>query len=382
MIVDNKMIEICKKEECTGCFACENCCPHSSITMLEDEYGFVFPNINQETCTGCGLCEKVCPAVTELKFLYPENAYAFWNDRFRETSTSGGASATFAQHFINNNGVVYGAAHIEGCEVKHIRIDSADQLYRLQGSKYVHSYVNETFKLVKKDLLKGKEVIYFGTPCQIAGLKLFLIKEYEGLFLVDIICHGVPSQKFLNEEIHFFVGNKIIEKFSFRGPDGFRLKFYSNGRLLKNIAQTESMYYRSFLKGITYRECCYFCKFARPERIADLTIGDFWGIGKEDKCDYLNTLDKGISVLLPITLRGKKLIDIVKKGEGFIQERPVTEAINGNSQLYEFVSKSKEAVIFQKTYLKKGFHKAVKRALFVELLKERIKKIIGWNQVS
>lgn len=195
---------ICSKEKCTGCFACYNVCPKNCISMVEDEYGYIYPRIDEEKCIKCGLCRNICPSLNKVKFNKTIYTYAAWsnNEATRRQSTSGGASAVFANEIVKNRkGIVYGAATAKNAVVEQLRICDEQNLDKIKGSKYVHSYVKNTYKQVKKDLELKREVLYIGTPCQIAGLKSFLRKEYNNLITVDIICHGVPSQKFLQEQI-------------------------------------------------------------------------------------------------------------------------------------------------------------------------------------
>lgn len=172
---------ICKKENCTGCFACYNICPKHAIEMYEDELGFIYPKIKEEECINCGLCNKICPAINKLKRIYPIACYA---GRVKDKqklieSTSGGIATAISEKIIKNGGIVYGAAFVENCSVEHIRITEMEQLQLLKGSKYVHSYIKDSYSLVKEDLLKEKEVLFIGTPCQVAGLKKYLNKDYE-----------------------------------------------------------------------------------------------------------------------------------------------------------------------------------------------------------
>lgn len=373
---------ICNKEDCTGCFACYNACPQNCIDMVEDELGYIYPMIDESKCTNCGLCKKVCINHNDIEFYMPEEAFAIWNknQNIRKTSTSGGAATTFSKYVLNNSGVVYGAAYKGNGIVEHIRVDSEADLYKLQGSKYVHSYVKNSFKEVKRDLLSNRPVIFFGTPCQIAGLKLFLKREYSKLYLVDLICHGVSSQKFLADEINYLVGDKSIDAISFRGTDGFKFKMYYDNKLVKEVLMGHSLYYIGFMHSITYRENCYHCKFAQPKRCSDITIGDFWGIGEENECNYKQDSNLGISAVLPITSKGKNLLENVKE-DIFLDRRTVSEAINGNDQLRRPSMRHKNVNMFRKQYSKVGFQNAVKKSIYTDIIKQKIKNILKKNKL-
>ena len=185
---------ICNKDNCTGCFACYNICPKNAIKMVEDNNGFIYPEIDKEKCVNCKLCEKICPSINKVQYYKKQKCYAMYSkdEKVRVKSTSGGIATTFSINVINSGGVVYGAAYDKNCAVKHIRVTDIDGLKKLQGSKYVHSYINDTYKRVKEDLKNNREVLFIGTPCQVAGLKKFLSRDYDKLILVEIICDGVP----------------------------------------------------------------------------------------------------------------------------------------------------------------------------------------------
>ena len=279
---------ICEKEKCTGCFACYNICPHNAIEMKEDEFGATYPEIIKEKCVNCKLCQKVCPQLKEIKYNTPQKAFAMYskNGKIREESTSGGAATLFYTSILNDNGVIYGADNIN-CEGKFnfIRITNKEPLKRIKRSKYVHCYINNNYLKVKEDLEKGKKVLFIGTPCQVSGLKEFLIKSYDNLYLIDLICHGVPTQKFLHEQIKLLkLKEKSIKKITFRNSSGYKLSIYNeNNKLIYDEYSDGVPYCREFLKGTIFRENCYNCKYARIERISDITIGDFWGLEKTAK---------------------------------------------------------------------------------------------------
>lgn len=211
------------KKDCCGCGACMNVCPKNAIRMAEDEVGFVYPEIDQNLCIGCGACKKACGYQMQPMMQKSEAVYAAASndDNLLRKSASGGAFAVLAENVLKKGGVVYGAAlPLENgkLEPKHLRIDTVERLTELQGSKYVQSAIGDTYAQAKKDLLDGKSVLFSGTPCQIAGLKQYLKKDYENLLTVDIICHGVPSKRFFQSFMEDY-GKKLggtITEFYFR----------------------------------------------------------------------------------------------------------------------------------------------------------------------
>jgi len=184
----------CKKD-CTGCHGCVNVCPQKCIEMKEDDEGFLYPNVDYNICISCKKCVKVCPMIIDFKIINNPIAYACINkdDFIRQNSSSGGIFTLFAESVINSGGVVFGAIFNNDFEVEHNYVESIEKLELLRGSKYVQSKIGFTYKHIKDFLVSGREVLFSGTPCQIAGLKTYLEKAYPNLITIDVICHGVPS---------------------------------------------------------------------------------------------------------------------------------------------------------------------------------------------
>lgn len=324
-----------KKASCCGCNACAEICPKHCIRMVEDAQGFVYPQVDSSVCVECGMCEKVCPfEVANLSLRPPLKAYAAWNKNRQEhlESSSGGAAYVFSSYILDKGGVVYGCT-ADGIDVRHIRVENHSELPKLQGSKYVQSNVCGLFKEVKNDLKNGKPVLFIGTPCQVAGLKNYIKHIPEHLYLVDLICHGVPSQKMLHDHIKHVAKGQKIQRISFRKGNSFiisfkALNFSHNADVWEE--PYKDLYMKGFMDGMTYRSSCYQCPFACPSRVSDMTIGDFWGL---KNAELLPKESKdGISLLLPMTDKGLNLIHAVENNL-YICERRVDEAVNGNTQL-------------------------------------------------
>lgn len=338
-----------EKADCCGCNACAEVCPKNCIEMIPDRKGFLYPQVNQAACIECGACEKACPFEKgNISLNVPFTAYAAWNkDREQYlASSSGGAAHVFSSHIIKQGGVVYGCSS-EGIHIRHIRVEALSGLHKLQGSKYVQSDVRGLFNQVKNDLKAGKPVLFIGTPCQVAGLKNYIKRIPEHLYLVDLICHGVPSQQMLHEHITHMLGNCTAEHLSFRKGVIFHIEITSPCGTTYSSEPHKDMYYRAFLDGISYRKSSYHCPFARKERISDITIGDFWGI--KDTASLPLEISDGISVLLPSSEKGKALIEAAKPNLS-IYERSINEAVAGNSQLRSPVKYSLRVRIFNSLY--------------------------------
>ena len=363
------------KADCSGCNACAEACPKHCIEMISDKKGFLYPKVDTAVCIDCGVCEKVCPFEEENRKLHaPLAAYAAWNkDREQYlASSSGGAAHVFSSHIIKQEGVVY-ACTSEGMRSRHIRVDSLQELSKLQGSKYVQSDVRRLFGQVKADLQAGKPVLFIGTPCQVAGLKNYIKRIPEHLYLVDLICHGVPSQQMLHEHIHHILNGRSAEQLSFRKGQLFRIELAARCGTVYSSEPHKDMYYRAFLKGISYRESCYCCPFARKERVSDVTIGDFWGL--QDAASLPLDVSEGISVLLPTSEKGKSLI-VAANADMQIYERSVEEAVEGNTQLYCPVHDGISARFLSMLYPCFPFDKAVRIAIVKDLILESLKNML------
>ena len=357
---------ICKKEMCTGCFACYNICPRNAIVMKEDDVGAVYPHIDFEKCIKCELCKRCCPQTEENKEFYnPYDVFAMFSkdSKIRSESTSGGAATLLSRSIIKNGGVVYGASNLfNNNEFKFIRIDKIDELYKIQGSKYVHCYINDAFKNVKKDLNNGIRVLFVGTSCQIDGLKRYLGKNsIDNLYLVDIICHGVSTQKLLFDElISFSIIKNDVKKIIFREKNDYCLTVYDkfDKKILKKYSN-QSFYLKNFLRGNTFRENCYQCIYAKKQRISDVSLGDFWGLSKSSQI-YQMGVKNGVSAFIINTQKGKELFELIKDDVEY-EKREYDELILNNNQLNSPVKKNQKQEIFKKEYVNIGYLNAMKK---------------------
>lgn len=326
--------------DCCGCRACEQICAHHAITMHENEEGFIYPALNEEACMDCGLCEKVCPMMQAKQTIHPEgNTFAAQNQNEKDlaTSSSGGMFVAIAKQIIANGGAVYGAAFENGPTLCHQRITTVEGLERLKGSKYLQSDTRNVYLQVKQDLISGRPVYFVGTPCQVAGLRLFLRKDYDGLITSDFVCHGTPSNKiFVNTISH--IGQKISAKFesySFRDKKvrGWSISsssLWKKGNKKKYMIYSKDMeaYYNAFIQGDIMRMSCYECPFARIERCSDITLADYWGVREYDP-DF-PSIGKGVSLILPNTEKGKNLFEGLKP-IFYIKRIPVANTVKNKN---------------------------------------------------
>ena len=337
-------IELYKdKSDCCGCEACVNICKRNAIKMQEDEYGFLFPQIDASLCIECGQCKKVCSYQNEnIELNEPllAEAATVTDREICLKSASGGIFAALAKKILQEGGRVYGCAFTYKNGVlypEHVRVQSENDLVRLQGSKYVQSDINDTFLQVRTDLKNGRKVLFSGTPCQIAGLRLFLRKPYDNLFTIDLVCHGVPSPFFFKKNLTFLekeYGDHVVDfKFRAKKKSGWRsyVKYVFNQRKPIWDFLGKNYYTHAFHLGYFNRASCYTCDFSRSERVGDITLSDFWGAEKH--CRSLKKARKwGFNLVMCNTPQGRSLYETVLK---YVEsmECPVEWAIQGDVRL-------------------------------------------------
>jgi len=318
---------------CSGCSACKNVCPSDAISMEENDEGFLYPVINKEKCTQCGLCKKVCPISKQEVFNdNPIDYFAMQskNERILYNSSSGGVFYSIAKYILDKDGYICGA-ELKNKETRHIIINNEKDLYKLMGSKYVQSEIGDVYKEIKAILENNKLVLFTGTPCQVAGLKSFLNKNYDNLYTIDLICHGVPSPKVFKRYLE--ENNITDEKIYFRdktnGWNRFNFVVKNNyGDLIKDEF-TQNIYIKGFLQNIYLRKTCSSCQYAKLNRCSDMTLGDFWSVEYFHK-NFRN--NKGTSLVLLNSQKGCKVFREIKK-HFYCSETSKENAIKSNKTL-------------------------------------------------
>ena len=330
--------------DCCGCRACEQSCAHWAIRLEENDEGFLYPLLDASKCVDCGLCERSCPMM-QAEQVQQEEGLAYVaqniNKEDLETSSSGGGFVAIAKSVLSKGGVVYGAAYQDGSTVKHLRIEKSSDIEMLKGSKYVQSDIGDSYLRVKSDLRSGKIVYFVGTPCQIAGLKLFLHKDYENLITSDLICHGTPSQKIFQNTVRHIEGKLDAEfvDYSFRDKrvrgwscsSSSSYKNRSTGKLkYLNYNIDMEAYFKAFISGDLMRMNCYYCPFANTHRCGDITLADFWGV-REYMPDF-PSIHRGVSLFLVNSAKGKMLLDELKD-QFILSSIPMNIAVETNANL-------------------------------------------------
>lgn len=334
---------------CVGCGSCASKCPKQSISMQEGSMGFLYPIVNTNTCLDCGLCVKVCPVASKPNRSEPLDVYAAIakDNCVLTTCNSGGFFTVAALRVLRRNGYVCGAVMNDNLEVLHIVTNMIEDIARLQGSKYVQSKTEEVFKPIKELLTEEQLVLFSGTGCQVAALKSFLGKDYKNLVTIEVVCHGVPSPGLFRKYIDWLsqINGSQIESYKFRSkhkrPTGEHSEFFYsvNGKQMMGCS-LEDPYYGSFLQGRTLRESCYNCLFKGKSRVADFTIGDFWGIEKFHKGFPMG---HGTSMVMVNTEKGKRWFEEIK--EDLNIERSSYEAASSLNHSLELTAKTTSELV-------------------------------------
>ena len=351
------MIQITDKSQCCGCTACASICAHDAITMQPDALGFLYPVVDKDKCVDCGLCEKVCAFNdhydTSLNLPQPD-AYAARHKDMKEveTSRSGAAFIAISDYVLENGGVVYGAGYADHFRVVHKRATTKEERDEFKGSKYVQSDLDHVFRQVKKDLKDGLTVLFSGTPCQTAGLNAYIGKKLrENLILVDIVCHGVPGPYLWRDYIAYLEkkqGDKICWV-NFRDKQEYGWKaHHETFKFVKGGGKMSFTYL--FYQHIMFRHSCGKCHYTNTKRPSDITIADFWGWEKTDP--NINADDKGVSLVLVNTEKGRELFEAVKNRMTVIPAK-LEDCLQPNLQHPSVIHPKR--MEFERDYQRKGF---------------------------
>ena len=346
---------------CCGCRACEQSCHKHAIAFKEDEEGFLQPLVEHDKCVNCGKCLKACPIHSVNVYHEGQKGYAAktQSEVDLKESSSGGLFFELAKFVFDQKGVVCGCGIDELLMPRHVIATSLEEAKQLRGSKYVQSSIGNIYTQVKEYLDKGVIVLFTGVPCQVAGLRNFLIKGYDNLFCVDIICHGVPSRKIYGAYLRW-----LSEKYGELSCVEFRSKKRHQWSLTLNVTTNHNghiqehlkiasldPYYYNFLEGNTYRESCYGCPYSQSKRPGDITIGDFWGI--ENTHPELFDI-RGVSCALVNSEKGRNLWAGIEHGLDST-EVALGDIINYNGNLRQPTKRKPIRDVIYRALNEKGF---------------------------
>lgn len=359
------MIRITDKSLCCGCSACQAICPHDAVVMRPDALGFLYPEVDGSACVDCGLCEKVCDFAGRQKTeAWPAaDVYAARHKDMDtlKASQSGGVFTALSDVILNSDGTVYGAAFDENMSVRHSRACTAAQRDAFRGSKYVQSRMGHTFRSVLDDLKAGRKVLFVGTPCQTAGLRSFVPERHAGnLFLVDFVCHGVPSPAVWKAYVEDMGRYGRIEKADFRdktvaGWKEHKESFtYADGS--RRVRETFKVL---FYKNIMLRSSCGSCTYDIRGRASDLVIADFWGV--ENICPQMDG-EAGTSMVIALTEKGRTLL---AEASGDLEMQAVDPDFKRiamrNPNLLSATHIHPESKDFERAFAEKGFRYVASR---------------------
>ena len=395
---------VCNVDECCGCGACVSICPKKCIELIPNELGVIVPVINQEICVNCGLCEKTCPKSVENVFRSPQKCYAAYlkDAEKRLDSASGGVARAMYEKFLEDkSSYIVGVCWDNDFRPVFKLTNNKEDIKLFQGSKYVQAFPENIYSKVEEKIRAGCRVLFIGMPCQVAAAKKYFETkriDIEKLVFVDILCHGVSPYQYLKEEVKYY-------KSKFKLPNLLNISFRSNRRFRNwhfcitykdknnkikviNKYAYEDLYYNCFLNGSTLRESCYSCNFSQLNRISDITIGDFIGLGKQRNSTPFKGNTINTSLILANTDKGQEFIkNIEDKFDIF--ERPIQEAYEGGSSLQKPYRKSKLRNQFVKNYQKGNFLHIMSKIggwdlkmvqmkqCFVRIIKEWYMRIMG-----
>lgn len=359
------MISITDPRSCCGCTACQSICPQDAISMKPDSLGFLYPVIDDSKCTKCNLCSKVCSFNDNYKRneVNEVEVYAVRHKDIAEveSSRSGAMFIAITDYVIDNGGVVYGAGYKGHFIVTHKRATTKEERDEFRGSKYVQSELNDTFKRVRNDLKVGLMVCFSGTPCQTSGLRSYLETtrtDSTNLIIVDIVCHGVPSPYIWRDYLKWIEKRQkgTANAVCFRDKKELGWASHKESFIINNKKVVCNTYTDIFYKHIMFRHSCQVCHYTNTTRPSDITIGDFWGWEKVDA--NLNKDDKGVSLVLLNSTKGKSFFERIKNDLDFIRT-DINIALQPNLQRPSAIAPQR--MDFERDYKRKGFEYVVKK---------------------
>ena len=359
------------RETCTGCGACIMVCPQKAISFKDDQEGFPTPFIDNAKCVDCGLCEKVCPAshMPETNRIQAAYAAQIVDKDALADSTSGGLFTVFAREIFRRGGVVYGCVWDREYNAVVCKAENEAEIKPMRGSKYVWSNAAHTYPEIKKYLEGGRTVLFTGLPCQVAGLKNYLRKDYDKLYLIDFFCGGSPSPYAFHEYLKTITDKIPLDQIDFKFRDkakygvGVHISYNSpKGSVYQSYVRNP--YFFAYHTKVFHRKPCYHCQYRYEVRVEDITMGDYWGVGKfHQEFD----IRAGVSAMLINSKKGEELLDAVKNQLKLVPTRVQDIAVGNNLTLGDYISTFQPPIFrdaFFDTLKTEGWTSAEKKYLY------------------
>ena len=389
------------KKECCGCGACAQVCPKKAITIEKDEEGFFYPVVDKKKCINCNLCHKVCQ-FEKQPVKNKGSKYAFggynkdWN--VREASTSGGAFSAIADVFCDNNYVIFGAES-KKLKVFHSYIDNKNNIGKYRKSKYSQSVIGDTYKEVKEFLKEGKKVLFSGTPCQVAGLYKYLLNsDTSNLLTIEVVCEGVPSPLYVEKLDNYLYSkyNSRIDNLDYRYKDSKKKNkakwdfevmkiILENGKVLKKD-RWFNPYWNIWLNHLMSRPSCYNCPYTTQDRVADITLGDLWGVHLY--CPELYGKNGGSSLAVANTKKGKEVLKLAEKNmyghtlkfeDALKYQSPMRKQISYNDKRELFMKDLMNSNLTYKDIVNKWYERPTIKLLYSKYIWGNRNKVWLWN---
>ena len=379
--LENKhRIDDVPSSQCSACGLCSIVCPQQCISLAEDDMGFMFPSIDGDKCTSCGVCLQRCPAgVIDKKTDDETNVlgvYSCWNlnERIRARSSSGGAFSAIAESVVEKGGIVYGAESTDYLMVKHRAVDRVEDIYRICGSKYQPSFAWDVYKDIRKEIQRGRMVLFSGTPCQVSALKEY-VGDPENICYVDIACHGIPSLRVLREKCKKFephIVNRIEYRDKRTGWKNYTCVYYDKaGKEISHETVSESDFMRGYIENLYIRESCEGCKYANLPRVGDISLADCWSKSHDDS----EQSDKGVSAVLVNSEKGRVFFDNCCN-KLFVEETNLEYVLKGTPTLIKGSKRNKRKEIFWFRFAKYGYKKTMSYFFKIPIIKCKIRRLI------
>lgn len=301
--------------QCTGCFACSGICPRGAIQCVPDINGFYYPHIDSEKCVECGRCRTVCYShKDQLSSSACLKAYYGWHreESILRKSSSGGITVALCQCLMDAGYWVIGCSYDNATrKAKHVLLKQPQDISMITGSKYFQSDLTEAVDNLQT-ISKDQKLAFFGTPCQIIGMKdLLRYKGFvmESVLLVELFCHGIVSPMVWQSYLDVMYGGQEIEDIHFRTKRyGWHIpanEFVTRKHTIPTL-RTGDLFFEAFYSTEFFNQSCYRCEARKNIGNADIRIGDYWGQRFKDN-------KKGVSCIITSSDKGDMALNDCRK---------------------------------------------------------------------